>query len=103
MKFTDEICMPAMIAKPDFEEVWKRVVSRAGESFFTKTGLRFTYTVGPDRINISRVKHPITKVDLMRAYGLAPVGGPSVLPSGIRGPSYVWAILHDARVSLRQW
>jgi hypothetical protein len=95
--------MPAMSAKPDFEEVWKRVVSRSGESFFTKTGLRFTYTVGSDRVNVSRVKPPISKADLMRAYLLAPIAGPSGLPSGIRGPSYVWAILHDARVSLRQW
>ena len=56
-----------------------------------------------DRVNVSRVKPPISKADLMRAYLLAPIAGPSGLHSGIRGPSYVWAILHDARVSLRQW
>jgi len=92
-----------MSAKPDFEEVWKRVVSRAGESFFTKTGLRFTYSVDGDRVAVNRVRHPIGRADLARAYGIIPVEGPSLLPSGVRGPSYVWAILHDARVSLKQW
>jgi hypothetical protein len=93
----------AMSAKPDFEEVWKRVVSRAGEPFFTKTGLRFTYIVEKDRVVVSRVRHPIGRADLARAYALVPVEGPSGLPPGVRGPSYVWAILHDARVSLKQW
>ena len=95
--------MPAMSAKPDFEAVWKRGLSRAGEAFFTKMGVWFTYTVGLGRVNVSGVKPPISKAALMRASLLAPIAGPSGLPSGIRGPSYVWAILHDARVSLRQW
>ena len=92
-----------MSAKPEFEEVWKRVVSRAGELFFTKTGLRFTFAVEEDRLTVNRIRHPISRADLARAYGLVPVEGPSGLPPGVRGPSYVWAILHDARVSLKQW
>ena len=92
-----------MSGKPPFDEVWKRISVRAGDVFFTKTGLRFTYLVEDDKVHISRVKYNISKNDLRRAYELSPVGGPSQLSSAVRGPTYVWAILHDARITLRQW
>ena len=92
-----------MIGKPPFDEVWKRISVRAGDVFFTKTGLRFTYRVEDDKVHVSRAKYTVSKNDLRRAYELAPLGGPSQLSSAVRGPTYVWAILHDARVTLRQW
>ena len=37
--------MCPMSDKPSFDEVWVRIRKRAGEAFFTKTGIRFTYGV----------------------------------------------------------
>lgn len=95
--------MSDMSEKPPFEDVWRRISVRAGDTFFTKTGLRFTYKVRGEKVYISRARRPLTKTDLRRAYEVSPIGRPSQLSSAVRSPSYVWAILHDARITLKQW
>jgi hypothetical protein len=92
-----------MSGKPSFEEVWVRVRKRAGETFFTKTGIRFNYRVEGDRLLLNRTSYSLSKRDFMKAYLRVPVKGPSEIASMVRGPSYVWAILHDARISLKAW
>ncbi len=89
--------------KPSFEEVWVRIRKRAGETFFTKTGIRFTYRVEGDRLLLNRTSYSLSKRDFMKAFPMVPVKGPSEIASMVRGPSYVWAILHDARISLKAW
>jgi len=92
-----------MSDKPSFEEVWMRLQKRAGEAFFTKTGIRFTYGVEGDRVVLNRINYSLSKSDFMKAYSKVPMEGPSEIASLVRGPSYVWAILHDARISLKAW
>ena len=92
-----------MSDKPSFEEVWVRIRKRAGEAFFTKTGIRFTYGVEGDRVVLNRINYSLSKSDFMKAYSKVPMEGPSEIASLVRGPSYVWAILHDARISLKAW
>jgi hypothetical protein len=92
-----------MSGKPSFEEVWVRIRKRAGETFFTKTGIRFTYGVEGDMLFLNRTSYILSKRDFMKAYSRVPVKGPSEIASMVRGPSYVWAILHDARISLKAW
>ncbi len=92
-----------MSDKPSFEDVWVRIRNRAGEAFFTKTGIRFTYRVEGERVVLNRINYSLSKGDLMKAYPRVPMDGPSEIASLVRGASYVWAILHDARVSLKAW
>jgi hypothetical protein len=92
-----------MSGKPSFDEVWVRILKRAGETFLTKTGIRFTYGVEGDRLLLNRTSYSLSKRDFMKAYPLVPVKGPSEIASMVRGPSYVWAILHDARISQSAW
>lgn len=92
-----------MSVKPSFEEVWVRIKKRAGETFFTKTGIRFTYIVEGNRVVLSRINYSLSKGDLEKAYSGVPMKGPSEIVSIVSGPSYVWAILHDARISLKAW
>jgi hypothetical protein len=92
-----------MSDKPSFEDVWVRIKRRAGETFFTKTGIRFTYGVEGDRIVLNRIKCGLSKGGFRRAYPLVPLEGPSEIASLVWGASYVWAILHDARISLKAW
>jgi len=89
--------------KPGFDMVWQRILSRSGEPFFTKTGLRFTYKVHENIVVPNRVRAKIKKNHFMKAFDMAPVKGPSELASIVQAPSYVWAIIHDARISLKQW
>jgi len=95
--------MRHMSGKPSFDEVWMRIRKRAGETFFTKTGIRFTYGIEGDRLLLNRNNLILSRRDFMKAYPRVPVKGPSEIASMVRGPSYVWAILHDARISLKAW
>ena len=52
---------------------------------------------------LNRINYSLSKGDLMKVYPRVPMKGPSEIASLVRGPSYVWAILHDARISLKAW
>lgn len=89
--------------KASFDEVWQRVIGNEGEEFHTITGLEFTYEVGGDFIVTSRARQNISKSDFMKALGRVPLQGPSEINDIVRGPAYVWAILHDSRISRGEW
>ena len=86
-----------------FEVVWGRIVKHQGEIFRTKTGLEFTYSIKGDYLYPSRTNYRISKADFMRVYDLLPVEGPGSISYIVRGPAYIWAILHDTRISLGAW
>jgi len=97
-----------------WEQVWDRICSLQGQRFVTKTDKPFTYllesgtTVWVERdgrtINQSLVKSNFSQVCSMLQS--KPIAGPAEIneraiengESQVRGPSYVWAILHDKRV-----
>ena len=91
-----------MVSTP-FSEVWSRIAAHAGETFSTKTGLDFTYKVRGDAFFPSRTSFRIAKADFEKAYRLVPVEGPGVISDLVRGPAYVWAVLHDHRISRGAW
>lgn len=86
-----------------FDEVWKRIVAHAGEVFHTKTGLRLTYEVDGNGLWPSRTDYRIARRDFENAYGLVPFDGPGIVNDLVRGPSYVWAVLHDERIARGEW
>lgn len=87
----------------DFEDIWARIKAHQGISFNTITGLEFTYTVKGDAVFPSRTKYRISQADFKTAFQKVPLGGPGVLNQIVRGPTYVWAILHDRRISRGEW
>jgi hypothetical protein len=91
------------MSKPRFDEVWKRVVALAGDSFATKTGLPFTYRVEGNGFFPSRTKYRISSNDFRVAFDEVPYAGPSILNTAVRGPAYIWAVLHDSRIRCRDW
>ena len=86
-----------------FEEIWRRIVTHEGEIFRTKTGLEFTYRIDGEGFYPSRTSYRISKTDFRRAYEIIPIDGPGVINDIVRGPAYVWAVLHDQRISLGEW
>lgn len=86
-----------------FEEIWNRIVENAGESFFTKTGKPFTYEIVRNMFIPSRTEYAISKADIRKAYNLLPISGPGQISQIVRGPSYLWAVLHDERISKGVW
>jgi len=82
-----------------FEEIWKKIIEHEGEVFYTKTGKEFTYEVIGDAIYPSRTNYRIPKTDFRKAYQIIPISGPGKINKVVRGPSYIWAILHDKRIN----
>jgi len=89
--------------KSSFEEVWKRIAANTGETFHTISGLPFTYNVKKDTVHPNRTEYQISKTDFEKAYTMVPIKGPGAINKIVRGPSYLWAILHDKRISLNEW
>ena len=86
-----------------FEEVWERIKQHAGETFYTKRGLPFTYEVRGDVFLPSRTGYAIAKTDFRKAYERVPFEGPGEINYLVRGPAYIWAVLHDRRISKGDW
>ncbi|MFX1318136.1 MAG: hypothetical protein ACFE9D_12545 [Promethearchaeota archaeon] len=86
-----------------FSEVWERIAKNAGKVFYTKKRIKFTYTVNEDTLITNRIDYILTRNEVMAAFRHVPLGGPSELSGLVRGPSYIWAILHDKRIRQKDW
>jgi hypothetical protein len=82
-----------------FEEIWTRILACEGEQFSTIKGRPFTYKIVGTVLIPSRTNYTISKTDFKKTYQMLPIKGPGVISNLIRGPSYVWAILHDSRIT----
>lgn len=97
-----------------FEQIWDRICSLQGHQFQTKRELPFTYsvksgvTVWGERDGRS-INQSLGKSNFSQVYSMMQdrlIKGPGAITararergeSDVRGPSYVWAILHDRRV-----
>ncbi len=91
------------LAKTRFEEVWTRIVKHQGQTFRTITGKKFRYMIEQNGFYPSRTQYRISKRDFEKAYRMVPIDGPGEIAQIVRGPSYVWAALHDHRICLGEW
>jgi hypothetical protein len=89
--------------KPPFDEVLKQLRNHQGETFPTKTNLEFTYRIDDLAFYPSRTKYRIPISELKKAYNLVPFDGPGKVNSLVRGPAYLWAVLHDSRIRRGEW
>jgi hypothetical protein len=84
-------------------EIWGRIEEHQGEDFVMKRGDTFTYEVsGNTLVTDRRVPYPIQVTQFEKALEMVPVVGPQQLHH-LRGPSYIWAILHDPRIRRKDW
>lgn len=84
--------------RPPFDEVWRSIRELEGETFKTITGLPFEYVMDGEALIPSRTDYRLSRGNFEKAFERVPIAQPSEI-SAVRGPSYVWAILHDPRVS----
>lgn len=88
---------------PSIDEVWRRIEAHAGETFHTKTGLRLTYSVQDDVLVTSRAAQQLRPAEFAKVLPELPVDGPGAISNTVRGPGYIWAILHDPRIRQSDW
>jgi hypothetical protein len=91
------------VSKPSIDEVWRRLKALEGHEFETKTGKSFTFELLGDVFRPSRTPYEVSKADVRKALDLVPFDGPGVITQSVRGPAYVWAVLHDPRVRGNDW
>ena len=91
------------MSKPMLEVVWGRIKLLEGKGFHTKTGKPFTFEIAGDVFQPSRTTYNVSKADFGKALELVPFDGPGMVNDMVRGPSYIWAVLHDARVRRQDW
>ena len=85
------------------EEVWRRLKSHEGDEFETKTGKPFTFEITGEIFRSSRADYNITKGDFEKALRVVPIDGPGTINNLVRGPAYIWAVLHDRRIRRQDW
>jgi hypothetical protein len=83
-----------------FTSIWARIKQHAGEEFWTKTGRPFSYDFTPGAVLLRNTERALPKSDFEKAYNRLPVSGPGELRD-LQGPSYIYALLYDARISVR--
>lgn len=88
---------------PSTDDVWGRLKSLQGQEFATKTGKPFTYAISGDVFHPSRTTYNVSKADFKKALALVPFDGPGVINRIVRGPAYIWAVLHDRRIRRQDW
>ena len=87
----------------DITEVWERIKAHQNERFETKRGEPLTYAIEGNTIVVDRSpNYPIHFGQVEKALERVPVDGPQQLHD-LRGPGYLWAILHDPRIRRDDW
>ncbi|HWR97136.1 MAG TPA: hypothetical protein VN317_01820, partial [Candidatus Methanoperedens sp.] len=57
------------------------------------------YTVDRNHLVPSRTNYRISREDFRKTFELGTLPGPGIINHLVRGPSYVWAVLHDTGVA----
>ncbi len=76
------------------EELWQEIARHAGETFFTKKGLPFSYAIRGGEMFVDRREKTITRSAFEKAYDKLQKGGiygPKAL--GMYGAPYIWGVL----------
>ena len=84
--------------KPSIDVIWNRLKKHQGQEFKTKTGKPFSYEISGTIFRTNRTKYNITRSDFAKALKWGPIESPGDINNLVRGPSYVWAVLHDRRI-----
>lgn len=86
----------------EFDTVWARIESHAGEKFVQIRGGEFTYEVLGGYVVPDRTNQQLPKSHFEEAFGLVPLEN-TVPVQHLRGPSYIYAILMDERIRGNDW
>lgn len=87
---------------PNIEVVWERIKAHIGQQFWQIRGGEFTYTVEHGTVKPNRTHRRIPKSDFVGALKLVPLKN-TVPVQHLQGPSYIYAILMDERISQGDW
>lgn len=82
----------------NIETVWKNIVLCAGQTFFTITGIEYTYHIAENRVCLENTNRNIPKKDFEKALGVANPTVVAFQKMNLQGPSYLLGIITDPRI-----
>lgn len=85
-----------------FNQVWTKIEQYQGEVFHTKRGLPFTYSIRNRYIIPNRARQQLIDSYVEAVWAMGRLEGPGDIRERdrrIRGTTYIWAILHDPRIT----
>jgi hypothetical protein len=85
------------------DEVWARIEANEGGVFRQIRGGEFTYSIKASYLKPSRTNRKIPKSDFAVALLLVPLENTSLIQQTLQGPSFIYAILMDARIRQSDW
>ncbi|MGH8021612.1 MAG: hypothetical protein ACREIA_25680 [Opitutaceae bacterium] len=91
--------LSAAMTKPQFSDVWARLLTHAGRPFLTEGGKEFSYVVEGDALRLSHGDAVLTRASLALAWTAMPCAAREGLPKECQPRGYVWALLHDTRIN----
>jgi hypothetical protein len=83
------------------DNLWVNLQAHEGGLFHTIKGLPFTYRMENGYlvpIRDGRAIYSLSRQNFEKALGRLPFNSPGEISGTIRGPSYVYALLHDPRI-----
>lgn len=86
----------------DFPTVWHRIEMHAGEKFRQKRGGTFIYSISGGCLIPDRTNRQIPRSHFEKGFGLLPLETTVPLQQ-LQGPSYIFAVLMDARIRGADW
>lgn len=87
---------------PGIAPVWDRIKNKAGSEFHMIRGAAFRYAVVAGHVVPDRTNHQIPKSHFEKALALVPLENTAKIQN-LRGPSFIYAILMDARIRQSDW
>lgn len=86
----------------DIDEIWERMIAHEGQEFEQIRGQAFTYEIDDKALTPSTTDFDLTKENFANALPFLPFEN-TVCIQHLFGPSYVYVILMDERISQGDW
>ena len=82
----------------DIESVWSRIVSHAGEVFYTKRGIPYTYHIRNHLLILENTNRNIPYGNFEKALSVVNPNIVKFEELNLQGPSYIYGIITDKRI-----
>ncbi|NMA24628.1 MAG: hypothetical protein GX936_03055 [Clostridiales bacterium] len=83
----------------NIEAVWQSIISHGGETFYTITGIPFSYTARNGYIKLNNTNRNISKINFEKALNVINPSIAKFHALGLQGPSYIYGIITDNRIN----
>jgi hypothetical protein len=90
------------LLNPGINPIWERILENAGGEFRMIRGATFRYEVIAGHVRPDRTDQQIPKSHFEKALGIVPLTSTATI-QGLRGPSFIYAILMDPRIRQTDW